>query len=391
MITIRRQLLGLGFIAASSLVALHSAQALTGPTAITIDGGPLGSLSLSGGVDGYAYAVTNTNSSQQTVGANVGNALIQLQKSTGEVQFNIEVGSTSSLTLGAPTFDGRGHIAQTSVNTFSTGPLFVGSITIAPPNSPVTVTAGQIASLEGYEATVDWNNPSQLATSIFYVQNSNAVGVQANVTEGPVSVAVQFGDGFDTGVWNFAQALVTYTIDSSNVLNVYGAANLGRTGLNVQTYNGATVEEFGSNYINSNMLGAFYSFTAGSLNVVPEVQYVYAKTDHKVGIDKTTANLGLATFATYSFANTPYSIGGWVEYTKSQGSQHTWFVGPNSEAVGLAVSPTWQYKYLFARLNAGAIYLLQNSASGPGTTFGYNNSGLGKFQFTGTLQAGLLF
>ena len=52
MITIRRQLLGLGFIAASSLLALQSAHALTGPTAITIDGGPLGSLSLSGGVNG---------------------------------------------------------------------------------------------------------------------------------------------------------------------------------------------------------------------------------------------------------------------------------------------------------------------------------------------------
>jgi hypothetical protein len=391
MITIRRQLLGLGFVAASSLLALHSAHALTGPTAITIDGGPLGSLSLSGGADGYAYAVTDTAPGQQTVGANIENALIQLQKTSGVLQFNIEVGSTASLTLGAPSFDGRGHISETSVNTFDTGPLYIGSITVAPPNSPVTVTAGHIASLEGYEATVDWYNPSQLATDIFFVQNSNATGVQANLTEGPVSVAVQFGDGFDTNVWNFAQALVTYTIDSNNVLNVYGAANLGRTGLNAHTYGGDTVAEFGPNYINSDMLGAFYSYTIGSLNVVPEVQYVFAKVDHQVGIDKSTANLGAAVFGTYSFANTPYSIGGWVEYEKSQGSQFTWFVGPNSEAIGAAISPTWQYKYLFARANAGAIYLLNNSASGPGTTFGYGSNGLGKFQFTGTLEAGLLF
>jgi hypothetical protein len=44
MITMRRQLLGLGLIAASSILAIHNAQALSGPTAITIDGGPLGSL-----------------------------------------------------------------------------------------------------------------------------------------------------------------------------------------------------------------------------------------------------------------------------------------------------------------------------------------------------------
>ena len=55
MITIRRQLLGLGFVAASSLLALHAAHALNGPTAIHIDGGPLGSLNLSGGVDGYGF------------------------------------------------------------------------------------------------------------------------------------------------------------------------------------------------------------------------------------------------------------------------------------------------------------------------------------------------
>ncbi len=391
MITIRRQLLGLGFVAASSLLALHSAHALSGPTAITIDGGPIGSLSLSGGADGYAYGLTDTNSGQQTVGANIGNALIQLQKTSGVLQFNIEVGSTSGLTLGALGFDGRGHVSGTSISSYATGPLSVGSITIAPPNSPVTLTAGHLGSLEGYEATADWYNPTELNTAIWYTQNSNATGVQANITEGPVTAEVQFGDGFDTGVWNFAQALVTYTIDANNVANVYGAANLGRTGLNAHTYGGDTVAEFGTNYINSDMIGGFYSFTAGNLNVIPEVQYVFAKVDHQAAIDKSTSNLAAAVFGTYAFANTPYSVGGWVEYEKSQGSQYSWFIGPNSEAVGASVAPTWQYKDLFARANAGAIYLLNNSASGPGTSYGYGNNGSGKFQFIGTLEAGLLF
>ena len=93
MITMRRQLLGLGFVAASSLLALHAAQALTGPTAITIDGGPLGSLSLSGGVDGYGYFLSNTGSGAKTNGAEVGSALVELQKTTGVLQFTIEIGS----------------------------------------------------------------------------------------------------------------------------------------------------------------------------------------------------------------------------------------------------------------------------------------------------------
>ena len=107
------------------------------------------------------------------------------------------------------------------------------------------------------------------------------------------------------------------------------------------------------------MLGGWYSWTHGNLNVIPEVQYVYAKTDHQLGIDKSTANFGAAVFGDYTFGNTPYSLGGWVEYEKSQG-HGDWFVGPNSEAIGFAVSPTWQYKDLFARVNGGGLYLLNN-------------------------------
>ena len=61
MSTLRRQLLGLGFVAASSLFALHAAQAMSGPTAIKIDGGPFGQLQISGGVDGYGYYLGQTN------------------------------------------------------------------------------------------------------------------------------------------------------------------------------------------------------------------------------------------------------------------------------------------------------------------------------------------
>jgi hypothetical protein len=140
--------------------------------------------------------------------------------------------------------------------------------------------------------------------------------------------------------------------------------------------------------MNSQMVGGYYSWTQGNLNLVPEVQYVYAKADQKLGIFKSTANLGAAVFGDYAFGTSPYSLGGWVEYEKSQGAG-SWFVGPNSEAVGFAVSPTWQYKDLFARVNAGALYLLNNKYDG--ATYGYGHNGTDKVQFTGTLEAGLLF
>lgn len=382
MITMRRQLLGLGFVAASSILAIHAAQAMSGPTAIQIDGGPLGPLQLSGGVDGYGYFVSNTPSGTLSNGANVGSALVELQKNTGVLQFTIEVGSNG----GAVTV-GTNRPAQTSITTFSTGPLYAGYVTIAPTDMPFTISAGQIASLEGWESGIDWVNASQLTTSIFYVQNSQNRGVTGTYTAGPVSATLTFGDGFDTGVWNFLQGLVSYTINSTNSVSVYAAGNLGRTGLNTITYGGVTTGTYGANFVNSNMIGGYYSYTMGNLNLVPEVQYVYAKADAQLGLTKESANFGTALFADYTFGTSPYSIGGWAEYEDSTGPDF-WFVGPRSEAVGAAVSPTWQYKYLFARANVGALYLLNNKQF---STASYGTSGTDKFQFIGTLEAGLLF
>jgi hypothetical protein len=364
---------------------------MSGPQAITIDGGPLGDLEVSGGVDGYGYVVNNTAGNQQSTGMNMGNGMFEVQKATGELQFTIEVGATSSQTLGTLFYDDRGHLNEATVNNYVTGPLYAGYVTLAPKGSPVTISVGQLNSLEGYEATLDYQNAVQFTSLLWYVQNSQARGVQATLTEGPVTASVQFGDGWDTGVWNTVQGLLSYTIDSNNAANVYGADNLGKTGPNTFAYGGGQ-NGLGNAYVNNWMVGAYYSFTHGNFNLVPEVQYQYAKTDHQIGIEGPSSNFGAALFNDYTFANTPYSIGSWIEYFDSHSSSaanYSWAIGPNAEAIGVAVAPTWQYKYLFARANAGYIYLLHNKDAN-GATYGYGNDN-SKGQFTGTLEAGLLF
>ncbi len=388
MTTLRKSLLGLGIVAASSLGALHAAQALTPPTAIEIDGGPFGQLELSGGADGYGYVTSGLADHEQDNGINLGSMLIELQKSTGVLQFNIQIGSVDgAYSPGSVT----GRPAEDGINYNSTGPLYVGSVTIAPPGQPFTLTAGRLGSVEGYEYGTDWNNPSQFVSAAYWVENGQYNGVSGNYTKGPLSATVTFGDGWDTHVFNFMQSLVSYTFNSSNILSLYYGGNLGRTGLNARTYSWAdntTVEEYGAYFINSQTMGAYYMYTAGNLSLTPEVQYVYSHTDHVLGIDKTTANFAAVLFGSYTFDKTLYSVGGWVEYENSKGAGY-WFVGPQSEGIGFAVSPAWQYKYLFARVNAGGFYLTNNKYDG--ASYGYGNNGEGKFQFTGTLQAGVLF
>jgi len=402
MITMRRQLLGLGFVAASSLLALHAAQAMTGPTAIQIDGGPLGDLQFSGGVDGYGYFVTGTNSnynglisSNTPVGAEVGSALVELQKTDGVLQFTIEIGSNGgATTLGtAP--------SQTSITNLSTGPLYEGYLTLAPTGTPFTISAGVIPSLEGYESGVDWNNADQLTTLLFYVENGQNRGVNVNYTQGPVNATVAMTDGYDTGVFNFLQALVTYTFNPTNVLSVFYGGNLGSTGLAAHTYAGTgnykdtSVENYGSQFDNSQMVGAYYSYTDGNLLLVPEVQFQFAKRNDNLDLGKSTYNLGAAVFGDYSFGTSPYSLGGWVEYFDSTASDYNypsgnvWAGGQAAEAIGISLAPTWQYKDLFARANVGYLYLLNHK--GPYEQYGYGSGNDGQNNFQGTLEAGLLF
>jgi hypothetical protein len=382
-----------------SMIAMHAANALNIPTAATVDLGPLGSAQLSGGVTGYFWGLTGSGSATNPGynglgdapdGAALGSAIIELQKSTGVLQYTLMIGPNGgATTLGTKPL-------PTSISTYSLGPIYRAYLTIAPPNTNLSISIGQIASLEGWESGIDWYNSNQLTTELFYPQAGNGRGVEAAYTAGPLTVTASFGDGFDTGVFNYAQALADYTIDANNNVNVYYGGNLGRTGLAANTYGTAaqgytntTVAYYGANFINSQIAGAWYSWTKGNLNLVPEVQYAFAKADQKIGLVKSSSNFGATVIATYNFGTSLYSLGGFAEYFSSQGPDF-WFVAPGAAGEGVSLTPTWQYKNLFARFDAGVLYL--NAVSNQySSAFGYGEKGKDHFQATGTLEAGFLF
>jgi Putative beta-barrel porin-2, OmpL-like. bbp2 len=386
---LRKRLLGTALVAAGSLYAMHPAHALNGPTSIDIDGGPLGQLEMSGGMSGYFYGQTGTSNKgnsggsvlgDRSSGANLAQALIELQKTSGILQFTIEVGPEA----GAPYLGLKP--SKASVTVYRGSPLYVGYVTLAPKNSPVTISVGQLGSLEGYESGVSWNNANLYKSALFYTENGTNVGVSATYTHGKFSSTVVFGDGYDTRVFNFLQALATYQFNSDNALNVYYGGELGKTGLNALTYGQNTVLQYGPEFVNSQLFGAFYSYTNGNLNVVPEVQYVYAHPDQALMIPKYTSNFGAAVFTDYTFGKSPYSLGGMAEYFTSNGSGD-WFIAPHAEGVGVQLSPTWQYKNLYARASVGYMHLLNIGYGAPA----YDNTGTGSNVVQGALEAGVLF
>jgi hypothetical protein len=363
---------------------------MNGPTSITVDGGPVGSLSISGGIDGYAYYQDPNTTHAYDIkpgagyfsedGANIANLQLDIQKTSGIIQFNIEAADTGGTTALGTNLGRIGLGGNTRYK-----PLYLAYVTIAPPNSPITISGGVIGSVEGYEGTFDWGNPTQFTSDAWYVENSSSQGVALNYTFGPVSGSVEFGDGFpnDDGVFNFVQAIANYTINPTNVLSVFYGGAVGTTSVYHDPGN-----QF---YKNSQMIGAFYSYTMGNLNLVPEVQFVYAKADAKIFLDKPTWNLAALVLADYSFGTSPYSIGAMAEYFASHTSYYdasNWYLAPDADGVGITAAPTWQYKDLFARANFGFVYLTNDTFDGvKQTPFG----DYGRSEFQSTLEAGLLF
>ncbi len=365
------------------------AHALSGPDSIEIDGGPFGSIQVSGGVDGMGYYYTGAGNKvnaglvgDKSNGAQVSNYLFTVQKTTGVLQATVSVGATGYYSLGTtPIAATSGYLS----------PLYEGYVSIVP-NANFTFSAGEIPSQEGYEALPDWSNANSLASLLYYTENTVSRGflVTYDNTAGTINATVEFGDGYRTGVFNYLQFLAGYTFANSSYIDVYGGLNLGRSGPNTVGAYGAILPYNAGEY-NSSMIGAYYGgYTLGAnLSLVPEVQFQYTKADSLLGIAKESQNLGFLLLADYSFGVTPYSIGGFVEYATSQGPSQTWYIGPDASAVGVSVAPTWQFKNLFARADLGYIYLTNNKADG--VSYGYGANGNQKGQFTGVLEAGALF
>jgi hypothetical protein len=199
---------------------------------VPLDGGPLGMLDFSAGADGYFYAQSGTsnNSSNSIVGDKAAGAdlaawMIGLKKSTGLVQFTLQLAEWKDVAVGIS------KPSQVNGDRFTTGPLRTAYITLAP-TPDFKFSIGQVPSVEGYESVFPWNNSVGLVTAAFFVENSNSRGVQMDYSHGPLAATVVFGDGYDTGVWNYIQFIGTDKINTSNAVAFYGGIPLGVTGPN---------------------------------------------------------------------------------------------------------------------------------------------------------------
>ncbi len=360
---------------------LNGAVAMSGPQPMTVDGGPLGALQFSGGVDGFSFVNSNPDIGDKTAGAALSNALLTLQKNRGILQFTIEVGATSAQTLGyAPI------TAAPGANYFPQSPLYAGFITIAP-KPDFSISLGQLSPLVGFENAQDWNNANLFFSQVAYTEPAQGRGGQVEISAGPIVATASLTDGYYTGVVNYLQWIFTYTPDTTNSISLFGGANLGKTGANVRGTGNILLD-------NSNLFGIYYTYTLGNVSLTPEIQYQYASRDAALGLGAGVNDLSLALFGNYQFgSNAPWSVGGFVEYAAEgyrkaalyRVSPDFFGFGPGSDITGISITPTWQGQNLFVRGDVGFVHV---NRGGGGKAFG---AGDAADQVSLLMEAGVLF
>ncbi len=316
-----------------------SADTLTLPTAVPIDGGPLGELKVQGMLSGLATTQSNAISSDQSQHFDVDNAQLILQKDSGEVQFLVQGGAYNFPVVGTPFIDTPDVVKNLY------GPVPVAYIKFVPSDS-VSLQVGKLPSLLGAEGAWPWGNINVERGLLWNLENTVTRGAQFNYSSCAFSAALAWTDGFYSHRFNNLTGSFSYTLNPADTLTAVVYDTLGNT-----PYGSSATPEVLNN---SRIYDLIYTHSAGNWIFTPYVQYIESPASTELGYTHDNNSYGAAVLVDYAI-NKQWSLGARVEYVTSSGADNTSAnnnllgYGPGSRAWTLTFTPTWQSGGLFVR------------------------------------------
>lgn len=340
-----------------------------------VDLGDVAKLYVGGAVTGLVFDQDNPNFGENSL-ADLDNGQVWIEKTDGWWQFFVEAGAYSFPQLG------QGYVKSAQAPALLYGDVPVAYAKIQPTDN-FSVSAGKLPTLIGAEAPFTFQN-LDIQRGLLWVQEPTvSQGVQANWSSGPVSLAVSVNDGFYSQSLNWVSGSAAYAFNGgADTLSIVAGGNLGR---NPTTLSFATpVLNDGSVY------NLIFTHTSGPWTITPYLQYVTASRDPLHGALKGASSPGAALLVNYAF-DEHWKLAGRAEYVSSTGSAadasaNMLIAGPGSKAWSFTLTPTYQYKVFFARLEGsyvGASDITSGFAYGPGLDRASQTSVL--------LEAGVLF
>ncbi len=296
-----------------------------------------------GALSGLAYDQDNPNYGVHSQ-LDLDNGQVWLEKKDGWWQFYVQAGAYSLPSLGT------GYIKSSLAPALLYGDAPVAYVKLAPVDN-FSVQAGKLPTLIGAEYVFTFQNLNIQRGLLWNQEPSVSNGVQANWSSGPFSLSVSWNDGFYSKRLDWLSGLASYAFDGgADTVSVVAGGNLGR---DPGTLGFATpVFDDGQIY------NLIYTHASGPWTISPYVQYVRAADG--------SSSTGAALLVNYAFDDR-WKLAGRVEYVGSDGATNIAVAGPGSTAWSVTLTPTYQYRRLFARFEGSYV-----SASGitPGFAYG---------------------
>jgi len=344
------------------------------PEPARFDMGSLGTWYVTGAVTGLGLWQDNHVPGDRQALSDLSNGQVFVQKTSGELQFFLEVGAYSLPSLGTPYL-----AAHDAISAFY-GVLPTAFIKYAPSDS-FNVIAGKLPTLVGAENTYTFENMNIERGLLWNQENAVNRGVQANYISGAITASVWVNDGFYSNRYNWLWGSLAYVIDKADTLSVIVGGNTD------QTTKASTATPLLQN--NSQIVNVIYTRTAGAWTITPYLQYTNVPRNTDIGIAHSASTYGGAVLASYA-VDSNFSLAGRAEYIGSSGNAVTGapnlLYGPGSNAWSVTFTPTYQYKLLFIR---GELSYVKATGTTPGYAFGADFSKTSQSRVM--LEAGILF
>lgn len=309
-----------------------------------------------GAVSGLAFYQDNPNFGVHSQ-LDLDNGQAWIAKTDGWWQFYIQAGAYTLPSLGA------GYIKSSLAPALLYGDVPVAYAKIVPFEN-FSIQAGKLPTLIGDEYVFTFQNMNIQRGLLWNQEPSVSTGVQANWSSGPFSLSVSVNDGFYSKRLDWISGLASYGFNGgADTVSVVAGGNIGR---NPDTLGFATpVINDGSIY------NLIYTHISGPWTISPYVQYVEAPADPLHGALKGASSTGAALLVNYA-VDDHWKIAARGEYVESTGSAsagsaNMLIAGPGSKAWSITLTPTYQYKVFFARLEGSYV---SASDTTPGFAYG---------------------
>ena len=359
--------------------------AMTAPLAANpypaqFEAGPLGKLTVDGVLTGVGLwqshpsfdAFGRLNADNEF---DVSNAQIIINKSDGPVQFYIQAGDYSILTLGTPYYRSDKFARDTY------GFVPQGFLKLVP-NSSFNILVGALPTLIGAEYTFSFENMNIERGLLWGQEPAVSKGVQANYGHGPWAASLAITDGYYSDSYTSVSGSTAYTFKNQDTLTFVASGNAS----DPRRANFVTPLEQNDGQI----FNLIYSHTKGPLTITPYLQYGASQRDTLTGAQSGSA-WGGAVLAKYNF--TPaWSLSGRAEVITSRGPANLLGYGAGSNAWSLTLTPAYQKGIFYVRGElsyVGLSGITPGVIGAPGTGFGA--AGAATEQVRAMVEAGTIF